>query len=168
MNHKLSVSLKCGHKVTVRAERPTWPKGAPESLEVTAWLHFSKKVLAIRSCICAILRMCIDRNTKLLDELKRWFLDGAEELWPIALGSLSLRKSPCIRKQCSACASGHGHLSYALSGYQGKRRFSIYVPDELAPEIEKAIENGRQLQELMKEAGLRYIKERKRARQEKR
>ena len=105
---------------------------------------------------------------KLLDELKRWFIDGAEELWPIALGSLSLRKSPCIRKQCSACASGHGHLSYALSGYQGKRRFSIYVPDELAPEVEKAIENGRQLQELMKEAGLRYIKERKRARQEKR
>jgi nicotinic acid mononucleotide adenylyltransferase len=38
----------------------------------------------------------------------------------------------------------------------------------LAPEIEKAIENGRQLQELMKEAGLRYIKERKRARQEER
>ena len=107
-------------------------------------------------------------NQALLDELKRWFLDGAEELWPIALGSLSLRKSPCIRKQCSACASGHGHLSYALSGYQGKRRFSIYVPDELAPEIEKAIENGRQLQELMKEAGLRYIKGRKRARQEKR
>ena len=55
---------------------------------------------------------------KLLDELKRWFLDGAEELWPIALGSLSLRKSPCIRKQCSACASGHGASS-------AEQRFAI-------------------------------------------
>jgi hypothetical protein len=59
-------------------------------------------------------------------------------------------------------------LSYELSGHQGKPRFSIYVPDELAPEVEKAIENGRQLQGLMKEAGLRYIKERKRERQESR
>ena len=86
-------------------------------------------------------------------------------MWPVALGSLSLRKSPCIRKNCSACASGKNHLSYALSGYQGKRRFSIYVPDELAPEVQNAIENGRQLQALMKEAGLRYVKARKRERQ---
>jgi len=57
-----------------------------------------------------------------------------------------------------------GHLSYALSGYRGKRRFAIYVPDELAPEVQKAIENGRQLQELMKEAGLRYVKARKQER----
>lgn len=98
-------------------------------------------------------------------ELKQWFAKAAKRLWPIALGSLSLRKSPCIRKNCSACASGKGHLSYALSGYQGKRRYSIYVPDELAPEVQKAIENGRQLQDLMKEAGLRYVKARKRERQ---
>jgi hypothetical protein len=39
------------------------------------------------------------------------------------------------------------------------------VPDELAPEVQKAIENGRQLQELMKEAGLRYVKARKQERQ---
>ena len=129
--------------------------------------NFSRKACHLIVYMCYITPVR-QSNQALLDELKRWFIDGAEELWPVALGSLSLRKSPCIRKQCSACASGHGHLSYALSGYQGKRRFSIYVPDELAPEIEKAIENGRQLQELMKEAGLRYIKERKRARQEKR
>ena len=104
---------------------------------------------------------------ELPEELKRWFAAGTTQLWPIALGSLSLRKSPCIRKHCSACASGQGHLSYALSGYRGKRRFSIYVPDELAPEIQKAIENGRQLQDLMKEAGLRYVKARKRERQAK-
>jgi molybdopterin-guanine dinucleotide biosynthesis protein A len=100
-------------------------------------------------------------------ELREWFAKATKRLWPIALGSLSLRKSPCIRKNCSACASGKGHLSYALSGYQGKRRFSIYVPDELAPEVQTAIENGRQLQDLMKEAGLRYVKARKREREPK-
>jgi hypothetical protein len=39
------------------------------------------------------------------------------------------------------------------------------VPDELAPEVQKAIENGRQVQELMKEAGLRYVKARKQERE---
>jgi molybdopterin-guanine dinucleotide biosynthesis protein A len=97
--------------------------------------------------------------------LRRWFVEATKQLWPVAWGSLSLRKSPCIRKNCSACAAGKGHLSYALSGYQGKQRFSIYVPDELAPDVQKAIENGRQLQALMKEAGLRYVKARKRERQ---
>jgi hypothetical protein len=49
-----------------------------------------------------------------------------------------------------------GHSSYALYGRSGKRRFSIYVPDELAEDIEKAIQNGRDLQKLMTEAGRRY------------
>jgi len=102
---------------------------------------------------------------ELSKDVLRWFEKATKGLWPIALGSISLRKSPCIRKNCSACASGKGHLSYALSGYRGKQRFAIYVPDELAPEVQKAIENGRQLQELMKEAGLRYVKARKQERQ---
>jgi len=101
---------------------------------------------------------------ELSKDVLRWFEKATKGLWPIALGSISLRKSPCIRKNCSACASGKGHLSYALSGYRGKQRFAIYVPDELAPEVQKAIENGRQLQELMKEAGLRYVKARKQER----
>jgi hypothetical protein len=95
------------------------------------------------------------------EEVRRWFLNAIQKLWPIAGGSISLRKSPCIRENCSACASGVGHSSYALSGYRGKRRFSVYVPDQLAPEIERAVETGRQLQDLMKEAGLRYVRARK-------
>jgi len=95
------------------------------------------------------------------EEVRHWFLNAVQKLWPIAAGSISLRKSPCIRENCSACASGVGHSSYALSGYRGKRRFSVYVPDQLAPEIQKAVENGRALQDLMKEAGLRYVRARK-------
>jgi hypothetical protein len=98
------------------------------------------------------------------EEIKRWFLNAVQRLWPIAMGSVSLRKSPCIRENCSACASGIGHSSYALSGYRGNRRFSVYVPEELAPDIQKAVENGHQVQDLMKEAGLRYVYARKRER----
>ena len=95
------------------------------------------------------------------DEIRRWFQHAIQRLWPIAGGSVSLRKSPCIRENCSACASGKGHSSYALSGYRGDQRFSIYVPEELAPEIQVAVENGREFQDLMKEAGLRYVRARK-------
>jgi hypothetical protein len=89
-------------------------------------------------------------------EVKRWFQGTIRDLWPIAMGSLSLRKSPCIREQCRLCESGVGHSSYVLYGRKGRRRFSIYVPDELASESERAIRNGRHLQELMMEAGRRY------------
>src|SRR5881409_670845 len=95
------------------------------------------------------------------EEIKRWFLNAIQKLWPVAMGSISLRKSPCIRENCSACASGVGHSSYALSGYRGKRRFSVYVPDQLAPEMQKAVEKGRTLQDLMKEAGIRYVRAQK-------
>ena len=90
------------------------------------------------------------------DEVERWFQDAVRSLWPVALGSLSLRKSPCIREHCRLCESGEGHSSYALYGKKGNRRFSIYVPDELASELERAIGNGRHLQDLAMEAGRRY------------
>ena len=94
--------------------------------------------------------------------VRRRFLEAFSELWPIAAGSISLRKSPCIRKNCPACAAGIGHSSYALAGYRGNRRFSVYVPDELASEIQEAVVNGRQLQDLIKETGIRYLRARKR------
>jgi hypothetical protein len=90
------------------------------------------------------------------EDVKRWFLEATQNLWPLAEGSLSLRKSPCIRENCPACARGEGHPSYVLYARRGGRRFSIYVPDELAPEIQKAVENGRRLKDLIGEAGVRY------------
>jgi hypothetical protein len=90
------------------------------------------------------------------EEVKRWFERAIHDLWTVASGCLSLRKSPCIRKHCKLCESGQGHSSYALYGKKGKRRFSIYVPEELAPDIERAIRNGRDLQQLIAEAGQRY------------
>lgn len=101
-------------------------------------------------------------DAETVEDVRRWFLQAIRNLWPVALGSVCLRKSPCIRKNCSACDSGKGHSSYVLSGYQGKKRFSVYVPDELASEIAAAVENGRRLQDLMKEAGVRYLRAQKR------
>ena len=74
----------------------------------------------------------------------------------MADGSLSLRKSSCVRANCPACAAGEGHRSYVLYGRTAKKRFSIYVPEDLVPEVKAAIENGRRLKELISEAGLRY------------
>lgn len=90
------------------------------------------------------------------EQVHGWFLDALREIWPVADGSLSFRKSPCIRPNCAACARGEGHSSYALYGRRAGKRFSIYVPDELAPDIQKAVENGRRLKALINEAGVRY------------
>jgi hypothetical protein len=97
------------------------------------------------------------RKNETPEDVKRWFLRETERLWPLALGSVSLRRGPCIRENCSACASGEGHASWALSGRRRQRRVSFYVPQEVVSEIQQAVEQGRQLQELMREAGQRYL-----------
>ena len=97
------------------------------------------------------------RDTETPVDVRRWFAGAIRELWPVAVGSLSLRKGPCIRPNCPACGSGEGHSSYALYGRRGNRRFSIYVPVRMVPEVRAAIRNGRQLQELINEAGVRYV-----------
>ena len=90
------------------------------------------------------------------EDVRRWFLRQVSELWPLAIGSLSLRTGPCIRENCSACQRGEGHASYALYGRQKNRRFSVYVPQEMVPLVQQAVDNGRKLQKLIGEAGLRY------------
>jgi hypothetical protein len=86
----------------------------------------------------------------------RWFHVEVQKLSSVAAGSLCLRKSPCIRKNCPACAKGERHSSFALYGRRAGKRFSIYVPEELVPEVRDAIANGRRLQDLISEAGVRY------------
>jgi len=106
-------------------------------------------------------------KTETPETAKQWFQEAIRHLWPVAEGSLSFRKTPCIRKNCPACGSGEGHRSYILYGRRGKERISLYVPEDLAPEVEKALENGRLLQALINEAGTRYLHARKRERRRK-
>jgi hypothetical protein len=37
------------------------------------------------------------------EEVRRWFVSAIAKLWPVAEGSLSLRSTRCIRKNCPAC-----------------------------------------------------------------
>ena len=100
-------------------------------------------------------------------DVEHWFRTQAVELWPAALGSLSFRKSPCIREHCPACARGDQHASHVLYVRVKGRRIGLYIPEDLVPQIERALENGRALQALLSEAGRRYthaIKQERRGR----
>ncbi len=93
-----------------------------------------------------------------------WLQSEAAGLWPALLGSLSFRRSPCVRENCPACMSGEQHPSYVLYGRQKGRRVAVYVPEELVPEVRRGLDNGRALQELLQQAAPRYVKALKRER----
>ncbi len=100
-------------------------------------------------------------------DVAHWLRSETANLWPALLGSLSLRRSRCIRKNCPACQSGEQHQSYVLYGRANVCRVAVYVPEELVPEVRRSLDNGRALQDLLHQAAPRYIKALKRARQAK-
>jgi hypothetical protein len=104
------------------------------------------------------------RPPESVQDVERWFREQVAKLWPAGLGSLTLRRSPCIREHCPACQTGEQHPSYVLYGRRDGRRLALYVPDRLVPEVKKAVENGRALQDLLYEAGQRYARALKRER----
>jgi hypothetical protein len=99
-----------------------------------------------------------------IEEVRRWFTERISGLWPAGLGSLSRRRTPCIREGCAACERGEGHASYVLFGRVDKRRYGVYIPEEITPEINRALENGHHLQSLLHEAAERYARALKRKR----
>ncbi|MCK5806656.1 MAG: hypothetical protein KAI66_27755 [Lentisphaeria bacterium] len=92
-----------------------------------------------------------------LDELRK----ALGELWPVAKGSLSLVRKPCVRPNCKACASGERHPVWLFSFRQAGRRRCMYVPAQLVPTLRRAIENGRKLEALMVDAGAALVRERR-------
>jgi hypothetical protein len=50
---------------------------------------------------------------------------------------------------CSACLSGEQHASWVLYGRHNGKRFGVYVPEDLAPRVQRAAENGRALEDLL-------------------
>jgi hypothetical protein len=97
-------------------------------------------------------------------DVVRWLQGEAAGLWPAILGSLSLRRSRCVRENCPACLSGEQHQSYVLYGRLKGRRFGVYIPEEFVPELRRCVDNGRALQGLLQEAAPRYVKALKRER----
>jgi hypothetical protein len=92
----------------------------------------------------------------------RWLQSEAAVLWPAFLGSLSLRRSRCVRPNCAACRSGEQHQSYVLYDRAEGRRIAVYVPEKLVPQVQRGLDNGRTLQDLLHRAAPRYIKALKR------
>jgi hypothetical protein len=98
------------------------------------------------------------------DDVVRWLQSEAAALWPALLGSLSFRRSPCVRENCPACKSGEQHPSHVLYGRVKGRRVAVYVPEELVPKVQRSLDNGRALQDLLQQAAPRYVKALKRER----
>ena len=73
-------------------------------------------------------------------DVARWLERRSAEKWPAILGSLSLRRSPCIRENCRACQSGAKHLSYVLGGRINGRRLSSYIPVASCKVLERRME----------------------------
>ena len=90
-------------------------------------------------------------------DVTNWFQEQVAGLWPAALGSLSLRRTRCIREHCKACLKGEQHLSHVLYGRIEGRRFAVYVPDELVPEVSRCLDNGRAVQDLLHQSAVRYV-----------
>jgi hypothetical protein len=102
------------------------------------------------------------RKSESLADLQRWWQQQIADLWPAAFGSLTFRRSPCVRPNCPACRSGKKHPSYALCGSQRGRPFCLYVPQEFVPHLQRCLNNGRALKELLRQAAPRYLQALKR------
>ena len=98
------------------------------------------------------------------DHGKAGFLAEVSKLWPVARGSLSYVRKPCVHPNCQACARGDKHPSWIFSIYhQGKQR-CLYVPEELVATLRQAIANGRKIEQLLAECGAGLVYEHRRRR----
>jgi len=107
-----------------------------------------------------------DIDSESASDVIRWLQNEASVLWPAFLGSLSLRRSRCVRANCAACLSGEQHQSYVLYDRADGRRVAVYVPQELVAQVQRGLDNGRALQDALHRPAPRYIKALKRERAE--
>ena len=85
------------------------------------------------------------------------FLEELARLWPLAKGSLTEVRKPCIRPTCPACKAGRKHKAILGSFTQGGERRCRYVPADLAPVLRQALANGRRLERRLAELGAALI-----------
>jgi hypothetical protein len=79
--------------------------------------------------------------------------------WPALKGSLAQVRKPCIRPNCRTCASGKKHPNYLLAfTHQGRRR-CLYVPRAMVPVLQRALENGRRIEQLLYQMGPALLRE---------
>jgi hypothetical protein len=79
--------------------------------------------------------------------------------WPALKGSLAKVYKPCVRPHCAACARGDKHPNYLLTFTEEDRRRCLYVPKPMVPILERALENGRRIEQLLYEMGPALLRE---------
>jgi hypothetical protein len=100
-----------------------------------------------------VLRDTYDMSKSKLSVEQQQFLAQLAGLWPLAKGSLTQVRKPCIRPNCPACRSGKKHPAWLFSFSQAGKRVCRYVPAELAPALRQALANGRRVQARLVELG---------------
>ena len=91
------------------------------------------------------------------DAAKAAFLKRVAALWPVARGTVSLVRKPCSRSRCRACASGRGHPALIFTCRVDGRGRCLHVRVRDEAKMRKAVENGRRLEALLAEEGVRLI-----------
>jgi hypothetical protein len=99
------------------------------------------------------------KNKKNRSPIQKRFLDKLLPLWPALKGSLALVRKPCIRPHCRVCARGDRHPNYLLTFTRKGRRRTLYVPRAMAGVLERALQNGRQIEQLLYEVGPALVRE---------
>ncbi len=82
-----------------------------------------------------------------------------DRLWPALKGSLAKVYKPCIRRNCPACARGDKHPAWLLSFSSRGQRHTLYVPLALVPTLQKAIRNGRKIEQLLYRSGPQLVRQ---------
>jgi hypothetical protein len=98
------------------------------------------------------------------DDGKARFLAEVSKLWPVARGSLSYVRKPCVHPNCAACARGDKHPSWIFSLYHEGKQRCLYVPEDLVATLRQAIANGRKAEQLLAECGATLVYEHRRRR----
>ena len=110
---------------------------------------------------CLTVRICYTIRTpmdKIINKEEfESFKDTLEKLWPLAKGSMSEVRKPCIRLGCAACAKGEKHRAFIFAYRDGKRRRCMHVPLELVPVMRQAIDNCRRLEKRLHQQGPELI-----------
>ena len=85
------------------------------------------------------------------------FLEAVAGLMPVARGSLALVRKSCGKPGCRACKSGRKHPAWLFVYREGGKQKSRHVPARCAPQMRRAIENGRKLEQTICAEGLAYL-----------
>lgn len=103
--------------------------------------------------------LCLVKQKKLIFSAPQRLWNKVQGCWPALKGSLALVYKPCIRPDCRTCASGKKHPNYLLAFTQEGRRRCLYVPSAMVPTIQRALNNGRRMEQLLYQMGPALLEE---------